>query len=98
MSDTESFEAYADGAPVRPLPPNAGKGRPKGSPNKATALVKEMILGALEAAGGQEYLKRQSEENPKAFLTLVGRVLPLQLTGDGGGPVVIQATSQDEAL
>jgi hypothetical protein len=75
-----------------------GPGRPPGAQNKVTKQVKDMILGALDKAGGLEYLYRQSEENPKAFLTLVGRVLPMQLTGDGGGPVVIQATSQDEAL
>jgi len=58
---------------------NAGKGRPKGSTNKATKAIKEMILGALDDAGGQEYLKRQAEENPTAFMTLIGKVLPMQV-------------------
>jgi len=82
----------------RPLPPNAGKGRPKGSPNKVTAQIKDMIVQALDKAGGVDYLYAQSQTEPKAFLTLVGRVLPLQLTGDGGGPVVIQAVNHDDAL
>lgn len=60
-------------------PPNAGKGRPKGVPNKVTKAVKEMILGALDDAGGQEYLVRQATENPVAFMTLVGKVLPLDV-------------------
>lgn len=64
-------------------PPNAGKGRPKGTQNKITADVKAMILGALNDAGGQAYLLAQAHENPKAFLTLVGRVLPLQVSGGG---------------
>jgi hypothetical protein len=68
-------------------PPNAGKGRKKGVPNKTTAAIKDMIVQALDKAGGVDYLEKQSRENPAAFLTLVGKVLPMQLTGDGGGPV-----------
>ena len=62
-------------------------GRKKGTPNKLSGEVKEMILGALEDVGGQAYLARQADENPTAFLTLVGKVLPLQLTGKGDGPI-----------
>jgi hypothetical protein len=68
---------------------NMGKGRPKGVPNKNTAMLKEMILGALDRAGGIEYLWRQAEANPGPFMTLVGKVLPMQVTGEGGGPVMI---------
>lgn len=65
---------------VKPAkPPNAGKGRPKGSQNKVTKAVKEMILGALDDAGGQAYLARQAQENPAAFMTLIGKVLPMQV-------------------
>jgi len=67
----------------------AGPGRPKGVPNKATAEVKEMILGALAAAGGVEYLTERANDprTASAFLSLVGKVLPMQVTGEGGGPV-----------
>ena len=58
---------------------NRGVGRVKGVPNKVTKELKEMILGALDDAGGQSYLARQAEENPTAFLTLVGKVLPLSV-------------------
>ena len=75
------------GATGRPKPPNAGKGRPKGSLNKTTRDVKEMILAALAGAGGAEYLQRQAVENPSAFLTLIGKVLPMQITGKDGGAV-----------
>lgn len=61
----------------------AGPGRPKGIPNKTTTQVKEMILAALDQAGGISYLVEQAEKNPQAFLTLVGKVLPLQVTGGG---------------
>jgi hypothetical protein len=48
-----------------------------------------MILGALDAAGGQDYLKRQAIENPGPFLTLVGKVLPTTLAGDPDNPVAV---------
>lgn len=62
-----------------------GRGRPKGSPNKTTAALKDMILTALDGAhddGGIGYLRQQAADNPTAFLTLVGKVLPLQVNGD----------------
>lgn len=65
-----------------------GPGRPKGTPNKATAALKDMILKALDEAGGVEYLTRQAEDNPTAFMTLIGKVLPMQVTGEGGGAVI----------
>lgn len=61
-------------------PSKAGKGRPKGSPNKVTKALKDMILGALNDVGGQEYLAKQAEENPSAFMTLLGKVLPSELS------------------
>lgn len=74
---------------ARPKPPAAGKGRPKGAVNKTTKIIKEMIVQALNKAGGVNYLLTQAEDNPTAFLTLVGKVLPLQLTGPGDGPITI---------
>lgn len=73
---------------------NAGKGRPKGSQNKATAALKDMILTALDTAhpeGAVAYLKEQASENPVAFMTLVGKVLPLQVNGAGEGGEHIHA-------
>lgn len=67
-------------------PPSAGKGRTKGVPNKVTAELKDMIRQALENAGGVEYLVARAHD-PKtapAFLSLLGKILPLQLTGSSG--------------
>lgn len=61
---------------------NAGLGRPKGVPNKTTAALKDMILGALDRQGGVDYLVRQAEANPAAFMSLLGKVLPTTLTAD----------------
>lgn len=62
-------------------------GRQKGTPNKNTAQVKDMVLQALNGAGGVKYLQRQADENPSAFLTLIGKVIPLQVAGDPDNPV-----------
>ena len=64
-------------------------GRSAGTPNKLTADLKEMILGALDDAGGRSYLTEQARTSPGAFLTLVGKVLPMQVGGVGGGPLEI---------
>lgn len=73
-------------------PPAAGKGRPKGATNKATRELKEMILQALDGAGGVEYLQARAED-PKtasAFLSLIGKVLPMQVTGADGAALTVQ--------
>jgi TPR repeat protein len=53
-----------------------GKGRPKGARNTMTKNLREMILGALDDAGGQAFLAEQAQTNPAAFMGLLGRVLP----------------------
>ena len=65
---------------------NAGKGRPKGSKNKRPRVVQEMVLHALDYAGGVEYLRRQAEENPSAFLALLGKLIPRRVEGDDEKP------------
>ena len=65
-------------------PPNAGKGRRKGVPNKTTAILKDAILQAAEAAGDEggmvAYLTMQARTNPGPFMALLGKVLPMQVT------------------
>jgi len=68
-----------------------GPGRPRGKPNKLTRDVKGMVLTALNDAGGAEYLRRQADKNPGAFLVLVGKLLPKQITGENGAPLSLCA-------
>ena len=72
----------------------AGPGRPKGSANKTTVEVKAMVLAALDGAGGIDYLVQRAQDprTASAFLTLVGKVLPLQVTGADGGAIIQHRT------
>ena len=58
------------------------------------ALLKDAILKAADEAGGPEglvgYLKRQAVENPGPFMSLLGKVLPLQMTGEPDEPLQIR--------
>lgn len=64
-------------------------GRKKGTPNKITRDIREAVLQSFETVGGAAYLAEQARTNPTAYLTLVGKVLPLQVTGESGGPVKV---------
>jgi hypothetical protein len=69
---------------------NNSGGRQKGTPNKTTALLKDAILQAAAQAGGGDlvaYLKQQAIENPGPFLSLLGKVLPIQLQDESGRSV-----------
>lgn len=74
-------------------------GRAKGTPNKTTALLKDAILKAAELAGNKvdedgnggliAYLQVQAIQNPGPFMSLLGKVLPMQVTGADDGPIQI---------
>lgn len=64
-------------------------GRKAGTPNKITADVKAMVLAALEEQGGVEYLKKQATETPTAFLSLLGKILPTQISSDPDNPLKV---------
>jgi hypothetical protein len=60
-------------------------------------LLRDCIIRAGELAGGGgeagliEYLRRQSLENPTAYLQLLAKVLPTQIAGDSeGGPLTVE--------
>lgn len=67
-------------------------GRKKGTPNKTTALLKDAILQAATNAGGKDgltgYLQTQAVANPGPFMALLGKVLPIQVSGDPDAPIV----------
>jgi hypothetical protein len=80
----------------RPKRPKTG-GRQKGTPNKTTATLKDAILLAAGDVGedgkGRDglrgYLRGLAATEPKAFSSLLGRVVPMQVVGDGDGPLTV---------
>lgn len=66
-----------------------GQGRPKGTLNKNNQQIRDMIAEALDGVGGVEYLQ-ECAKDPKtkaAFLSLIGKVMPIQVQGDKENPL-----------
>ena len=70
-----------------------GQGRPKGSVSRHTSAVKDAIAAAAEGLGGVERLISWAQEDPlneRAFWSSIyPKLIPVQLTGEGGGPIQI---------
>lgn len=66
-------------------------GRRKGSLNKTTLIAKEAIALAAEQLGGTDRLvawAKEDEKNEHTFWgTIYPKLLPLQLSGEGGGGI-----------
>jgi len=77
----------------------AGKGRPKGVPNKATAMAKSVIAEAAERMGGVERIIEwvgESPDNEKIFWSsMYTKLIPVQteVTGADGGAVQFEEVS-----
>jgi hypothetical protein len=68
-------------------------GRQKGSLNKTTVAMKDAMLSVYadlqaEAGGGNGHFLDWARGNSTDFYRLAARLLPLQVSGEGGGPVV----------
>lgn len=77
-------------------------GSRKGIPNKTTRLAKEAIAEAAEKLGGAERLVAWAREDPLNERVFWGQIytklLPLQVTGDGGGALIVQLLKGDDTL
>lgn len=90
-------------------PPNAGKGRKKGVPNKLTADVREAIATLAQANVGrcQAWLDRIAVDDPDKAFDLYLKMLEYHVpklarsehTGEGGGPVYVYSRNlHDDAI
>jgi hypothetical protein len=70
-------------------------GRRAGTPNRVSRVLKDDILAAANAAGGggadgvRKYLQGQAKANPGAFMSLLGKVLPMTVDATGVGAQAI---------
>lgn len=67
-----------------------GAGRPKGAIDRGNAMIRELIVKALDNLGGTAYLQEVAISHPAAFMSLIGKTMPLQVTGEGGNPVKLE--------
>lgn len=92
MSEPKNTTKFGKGNP----------GKPKGALSKTTKLAKEAIAHAAEALGGAKRLAEWASEDPlneRVFWgTIYPKLLPLQVTGEGGGPLQIIFNRTDETL
>lgn len=61
------------------------KGRPKGSPNKMTREVREVIAEAFQKAGGMKAFVGWAKKHPTEFYKIYAKLLPLSVAV-GGDP------------
>ena len=72
-------------SPASNLKRTAGPGRPKGSQNKSTKIIKDAVLDSFDRLGRCEYLVKLANgtaSDRAAYMTLLGRVLPSVIEGD----------------
>ena len=68
-------------------------GRVKGTPNKSTSAIREAMLAVFAelqagAGGDNAHMLDWARGNATDFYKLTSKLLPLQVTGEDGGPVV----------
>jgi hypothetical protein len=76
----------------------AGKktgGRVKGTPNALSGGVKSNIIGVFDKIGGRDQMARWAQENQTEFYKLYGRLLPTEVTGEGGGALLVTISAKD---
>lgn len=74
-----------------------GKGRKPGQPNKITKTIRDAVLEAVQPGACHEHglagwlidRAQGGIEDKKIFGAMVSRVIPVEITGAGGGPVKI---------
>jgi len=65
-----------------------GSGRKKGTPNKITVSMKAAVYEAFNEAGGVEALTRYARRDPKGFYNIAAKLIPTELVGKGGKPLI----------
>lgn len=72
------------------MPKREGAGRKAGVPNKLSGGVKSNIIGVFDKIGGRDAMALWAQANQTEFYKLYGRLLPTEVTGEGGGPLTVK--------
>lgn len=52
--------------------------------DKGNATIRQMIVNALDNLGGESYLEATARSHPAAFLSLIGKVMPIEVANPSG--------------
>jgi hypothetical protein len=56
-------------------------GRVKGTPNKFTQDVREVVRAAFDKLGGEKYLVKVGRKSPAVFMTAFNKLIPTAIEG-----------------
>ncbi len=65
-------------------------GKPKGAVNRTTKSAREAFAFAFDYIGGAEALGKWAQDNQSQFYTLYGRLIPVDISGEGGEAVPVK--------
>ena len=80
-----------------------GAGRPVGANGKINKMIREAVLEAAENVGSDGngeggmvgYLQQRAQDQPQAFMGLLGRAMPMQVQGEGeNGELIVKVTRE----
>lgn len=82
-------------------PANLTGGSRKGVPNKASSTMKaaiQSVYDALQAGSGKPHghFQAWAEEQPTEFYKLASKLIPVQLTGEDGGPIKHEIATKEQ--
>lgn len=65
-------------------------GRKAGTQNKLSLTVKAAVLEVFNNLGGVEQMGVWAAENPTEFYKIAARLIPTEVVGSEGGPLVVK--------
>ena len=83
--------------PKRPGARKKYGGRVKGTPNKTSSLIKDALAQSFDDVGGVAYLNRMAEDEPKAYLGLIGKLIPAEIKATVNGDLELTVLSGIES-
>lgn len=70
-----------------------GAGRPAGAKNKLTGDLRAAIIESFEQVGGVDYLVAAALSNPKAYLSLLSKIVPREIEADINAKLALHVLS-----